>query len=124
MAAIPAKKMLEKLLKAGTLPAKEREAFEGMWDAIHRYGKLTGKQMAWVESAFYALEARDPAVAKKQSPKVGFVTSERVTRLHRAMNFKQFLEVCPDAKPETNLYKKVQEFFKSGGVAFEVRPKT
>lgn len=122
MAAVPAKKMLERLLVAGTLTAKDREAFEGMWDGVHRYGKLSSKQLAWIESAFYAME-KNPAVVKKRSPKVGFITSSKVTRLHRAMNFDQFLVLCPEATSETPLYKKVREFFASGGEMFEIRPK-
>ena len=119
MSAVPAKKMLEKLLTAGTLPAKDREAFESMWDAVHKYGKLTGRQLAWVESSYFALEkSKGPPV---KSPKVGFVTSTAGLPLRRAFNFKHFLELCPKASPE--LQKTVKRFFGSGGEIFEIRPK-
>lgn len=122
MAAIPAKTMLQKLLTAGTLSAKDREVFEGMWDAVHRYGKLSKKQIAWVESAFYEMDKNPATNAPKRSPKVGFVVSSRVTSVQKARSIDRFKEICPNATPE--LQAKVKTFFASGGEVFEVRPKT
>lgn len=122
MPAIPARKMLETLLKAGTLTAKDRAAFEDMWDSLHRYGKLTQKQLAWVESAYYSM-SKDPSTPPKRSPKVGFIYSSKVSRLHRAINFQQFQVLCPEATSDTPLYRKVKAFFLSGGEMFEIRPK-
>lgn len=113
--------MLEKLLTAGTLTARERELFESIWDAVHRYGKLSVKQVSVVETAFYKLEARPKTVPKQRSGRRANYISSSVTKPRYVRSLEQFKQVCPEA-PEAAL-KKIDTFFKTGGEAIEVIPK-
>jgi hypothetical protein len=118
------KEMLSTIIRTGTLSAREREAFEGMWDQWHRCRKLSNKQRAWVESVYYKQKmdkvgSRPPP---KRSPKVGFIRDPKATVIKRASSMEQFKGVCPDVEPGSPLYKRVDEFFSSGGQIFEVRP--
>lgn len=123
MAAVPPKKMLERIIKVATLTAQEREAFEGMWDAIHRYGALSKKQVAWVESVYYKIDQEalkhNPAVRAK---KTGFINDQTVGRVHKVGSIKQFEAVCPHIIKGSKQYAKVSIFFKSGGTILEIRP--
>lgn len=121
--AVPPKKMLERILKTATLSAPEREAMEGMWDAIHRYGRLSGKQIAWVEKLFYAIDQealkQNPAVRAK---KTGFINDQTVGRVHKVGSIKQFEATCPHIIKGSKQYQKVSIFFKTGGEILEIRP--
>jgi len=124
MTSVPAKEMLATLLKSATLTARDRETFEGMWDAVHRYGGLSRKQTAWIEDVYYKqkLNETGKAVAKKRSPKVGFILDPKATTLKKARSIDQFQALCPEVLKDSPLYKKVVLFFKSGGEVFELRP--
>lgn len=68
------KEMLSALLTRGQLDRRHQETFEGMWDAVHRYGSLSNKQKAWVEREFYErkLDRSDvppPAALPAQRPR-------------------------------------------------------
>lgn len=123
MAAVPPKKMLEQIIKTATLTAQEREVFEGMWDAIHRYGSLSKKQVAWVESVFYKIDAealkKNPAARAK---KIGFINDQTVKRVHKVASIKQFEATCPHIIKGSKQYAKVSIFFKTGGEVLEIRP--
>jgi hypothetical protein len=123
MAAVPPKKMLETILKTGTLSAQEREAMESMWDAIHRYGSLSRKQSAWVEELYYKIDqkavAKNPAVRSK---KTGFINDQTVKRVHKVGSMAQFEATCPHIIKGTKQYQKVSIFFRTGGEVLEIRP--
>jgi hypothetical protein len=123
MAAIPPKKMLEELLNQGTLSAKERETFEGMWDAAHRYGRLSPRQVSWVEDAYYELKktnTKGPRAGLKRSPRSGFVNVQGVTEPKVARSLERFKQLCPAASP--TVLQRVEHFFKSGGEILRVLP--
>ena len=123
MPSLPAKVMLEKLLKVGTLTAKDRETFEGMWDAIHRYGGLSKKQVAWVEDAFYKQKFEEPGhVPQKRAKKIGFVIDPKVTAVKRAINMDHFQITFKEYPKGTPVYKIAEKFFRAGGEIFEIRP--
>ncbi len=114
MSAVPPKQMLEAILK-GAIPAKERQVFEDMWDAIHRYGGLSKKQVAWIEKVFYKLPKDKPKTGKSASYK-----SPDVTTLVKVRNFAQFKKTCPNAT--TAELERVKKFFEVGGVLVNVTP--
>jgi len=123
MAAIPPKKMLEQLLTQGVLSAKEREIFEGMWDSVHRYGRLSGKQVSWVEDAFYKMQKKEPdkRTGVKRSPRSGFVNVTCVTEPKVVRSIERFKQLCPDV--EGKVLQNVEHFFRSGGELLRVLPK-
>lgn len=123
MSAIPAKKMLETLLKTGTLSAKEREVFEGMYDAVHRYGKLSGRQVAWIEEVYYKKDmTKTVRSAPVRSPKMGFIIDPSVAKTIRMRDIASVKLLCPHILPESKQFQAISNFFKSGGEVFEVRP--
>lgn len=117
--------MLEALLKTATLTAKEREAFESMWDAVHKYGKLSTRQMGWIEEAYYkkglTVKVRP---APKRSPKSGFIIDETVSKVLRMRSLESVRLLCPQILPDSLQFKAIEAFFKSGGEVFEVRPRS
>jgi len=124
MSSISPKKMLEELLQTATLTAKERDAFEGMWDAIHRYGHLSRKQTGWIEEVYYKKDlTKAIRPAPKRSPKLGFITDPTATKVVRMRSLDSVRMLCPNINSESAQFKAIAEFFKSGGEVFEVRPK-
>lgn len=110
--------MLETLLKTATLSAKDREVFEGMYDAAFRYGGLSKKQVAWIESIYYKL----PKISEKvQGPKTGNFKSSCVTQQRTVRSVDQFKALCTDASEDA--LKKVRKFFREGGEVIKVSPK-
>jgi hypothetical protein len=119
MTAIPARKMLETLLKAkADLLPKEVEAFENMWDSVHRFGKLSVKQTAWIEETFYKVCRKVEAPATPG--KVGVFKSPSVERELQIKTFEGFKKACPEASPEA--LNRVKTFFSSGGGMIKVSP--
>ena len=119
--------MLSTLLRIGQLTAMEREAFESMWDQIHRTrGKLSNKQSAWVERVFYKQQLDKPQErpAKERSPKVGYFYDPTIKRTVSASNMKQFEVICPHIVKGSPAYQRVEKFFKNGGQRFELRAGT
>jgi hypothetical protein len=114
MSAVPPKQMLEAILK-GAIPAKDRQVFEDMWDAIHRYGKLSKKQVAWIERVFYKLPQDKPKTGKAASYK-----SSDVTTSVKVRNFAQFKNTCPSASKAE--LERVKKFFEVGGALINVTP--
>ncbi len=120
MPAVPTKEMLSQVLTRGTLSKSEREVFEGMWDAIHRYGGLSRKQVAWIEDKFYKLN-KNPAIAPtKRAPKKGRVDVPGLAKAVNARSLEHFKKLHPNASPE--MVKRIEAFFKSGGELVELRP--
>ncbi len=120
------KDLLATLIKSGTLTSKEREVFEGMWDQLHRAGKLSNKQKAWIESVYYKQKLDTPRPAKKPKkalPKVLFLRDEATTRVLRATSMAEFEVICKHIKKDTPRWKVVHDFFRDGGQLFELRPK-
>lgn len=119
MPAVPVKKMLEKILKTATLSAKDREIFEGMWDAAHRYG-LSRKQTAWIEDVYYKQDLEKPGrPPPKRTPKTGFINAD-VQTVKKARNLAHFLELHPEASEQ--MKARAKAFFESGGEVLEIRP--
>jgi len=119
------KEMLSALIRHGKITAQEREAFESMWDQIHRTrGKLSHKQNAWVEKVFYkqGLDKSQPLPPKeKRSPKVGFAYDTEAKRTVAATNMKAFEAICPNVEKDSPFYLRVKKFFENGGERFELR---
>ena len=116
--------MLRALLTQGRLTAKEREAFESMWDQTYRTSKLSHKQMAWIEKAYFkqGLDRAEARPARKTAPAVGFIYDATAKRRTSACTMAQFKEMCPHIEPGTPIYRKVESFFQNGGKRFELRP--
>ncbi len=115
--------MLQKLLTTGTLTHSEREMFESMWDAAHRYGRLSPKQTGVIETAFYKLNpARGKIIAPARAGKRANYISPSVTETRFVRSLEQFKTVCPEAG-EAQL-RKIMAFFKTGGEVIEVKPKS
>ncbi len=122
MPSVPSKDMLQKLLTTGTLTAREREMFESMWDAVHRYGRLSPKQNGVIETAFYKLDAgRGKTVAPVRSGRRANYLSPSVKVPQKVRSLEAFKKLCPEAD-EAQL-RKIMVFFKTGGEVIEVRPK-
>lgn len=111
--------MLEAILKA-QISAKDREVFEGMWDAVHRYGKLTKKQASWVEDAFYKLPKPDLTKAREKTVKKATVNSTCVRQERTVRSYDQFKTLCTDASP--TVLARVQKFFQVGGEVVRILP--
>ena len=111
MPAITAKEMLARIIQARTLTPGQQEIFEGMWDAVHRYGRLSTKQVGWIETVFY----KQPKKIRK-----GHVDSTSVTSPHVVTTMQQFRSVCLDCSAEQA--ERVEQFFRSGGQQVEIRP--
>ena len=118
--------MLKALLVQGTLTAQEREAFESMWDQTYKTRKLSHKQMAWIEKAFFkqGLDRPKARPAKQRSPKVGYIYDVEAKRKTVACTLAQFKTMCPNVEPGSALYQRVETFFRNGGERFELRPGT
>lgn len=121
------KDLLASLLKTGKLTSKEREAFEGMWDQLHRAGKLSNKQKAWIESVHYKQELDRPrpisGKPKRKPPKVLFLRDENATRVLCVTSMVEFEVICKHIKKDSPRWKVVHDFFRDGGQLFELRPK-
>jgi hypothetical protein len=119
--------MLSALIRIGKITNQEREAFESMWDQIHRTrGKLSHKQNAWVEKVYFK-QGLDKNVARpakeKPSPKIGFAYDAEAKRTVSASNMRQFETICPTVEKTSSFYLRVKKFFENGGVRFELRAK-
>ena len=121
------KSKLETILKRAKLTPREKEAFEDMWDKLHRYKRVTHKQKYWIEKVYFAqhldgspkfLGSPDP----KAKPKVGYINYPGVTEVVMATNFEMFRKVCPGIKPGSNQYQKVRSFFEKGGEILKIKP--
>lgn len=117
----PIKDMLKAILATGTLTAKDREVFEGMWDQCHR-GKLSHKQYAWVQDVYYKqhLDRMDREPPKRASKVL--VLKGQVTKVLKARSAENAMKLLPGLNPESPLGKKIAEHFASGGEVLEVRP--
>lgn len=119
------KEMLSALIRLGKLTHQEREAFESMWDQVHRTaGKLSNKQRSWVEKVYFAQKLDQPKTLtprEPRSPKVGFAYDEAIKRTVAAFNITQFETICPTVAKDSPFYGRVKKFFESGGERFELR---
>lgn len=121
--AVSPKEMLNKLLTTATLTAKEREAFESMWDALHKYGRLSRRQLGWIEEVYYKKDLSSMVrPAPKRARKLGFITDASVKKVLRMRSLESVRLLCPHILPTSNQFKVIEDFFKSGGEVFEVRP--
>lgn len=116
MSSVPPRQMLEAILKGAT-PAKDKVVFEEMWDALNRYGKLSRKQIAWIESVYYKL----PKDIASKSGKTGKFVSSDVSREVPVRTIEYFRKVCPNASPSE--ISRIEKFFSAGGVMVKVIPK-
>jgi hypothetical protein len=58
------KEMLAEVIRRAVLKPREKEDLVDLWDRMHRYGKVSDKQKAWVEKVFFEkkLDRETPAV--------------------------------------------------------------
>lgn len=135
------KEQLSTLLKKGQLKAHEREAFEGMWDAVHRYGKLSPKQRAWIERVYYGQNLDRSNASKPQGPKrtqsgtqyigavqppktarIGYINHSGTRETLMVTNMTMLRELCPGIKPGSKQYQKIEAFFRNGGEVLKIKP--
>jgi len=114
------KDKLSACLTRGKLNRSQREAFESMWDQIHRT-KLTFKQKAWVESVYHG-QRLDEGVRHDRAPKT-MVSRSDVSDTMKFRSLAAFRKQFPQVKKGTPQYDKVKTFFESGGEVLEIRPK-
>lgn len=57
------KEMLAEVIRRAVLKPREKEDLVDLWDRMHRYGKVSDKQKAWVEKVFFEkkLDRETPA---------------------------------------------------------------
>jgi len=115
---------LQALLQHGTLKAADQEKFEDFWDALHRYGKLSPRQEAVVDTAYYEqkldrVEAKPPAPRLGKS-KVGFVPA-KVNQVIRVRSMTEFARHCPDIIKGSPVWERVEAFLNAGNFV-ELRP--
>jgi len=137
------KELLSTLLQKGKLDPKEKEAFENMWDALHRYGRLTQKQKAWAEKVYYTQELDRPnqppinerrpvrrvtqsgtfvGVGAAKSSRIGYINHSGTREVILITNFSMLKELCPDIKPGSKQYQKIEAFFRDGGQVLKIKP--
>jgi hypothetical protein len=117
------KEKLRRLLTRGNLTAKERAAFEDMWDAVHRYGKLSSKQKAWIERVYFGQGLdRSDHVQRAKAPKT-LVCYAKVKRPLRATSLKAARELLPKMEKGSNLDNRIKDHFEAGGEFFVLKPK-
>ncbi len=128
------KEMLSALIQRGQLKPREKEAFEGMWDSVHRYGRLTPKQKAWVEKEFYGQEldrsTRRPKsgtfvgakVRAKKAHRIGYINYSGTRDLLLITNIEMLKDLCPSIKPGSKQYQKIEAFFRKGGEVLKIKP--
>lgn len=110
------KEMLSAILRRATLKPSEKEGFEDLWDKVHRYGRVTHKQGAWIEKVYYGQKL------DKEPVKVGSVRLADVTKPFEVLSLSQFEKTCPQVAKDSTQYKKIAAFFQGGGTILKVRP--
>lgn len=149
------KEMLSALLTRGQLDRRLQETFEGMWDAVHRYGSLSSKQKAWVAREYYdrkldrsnvpaapsprrvvhdvpkqrpgsgtyaAVRTDMPASNSKKHYRIGYINYAGTDRTLLVTNMTTLKELCPNIKPGTPQYAKIEAFFRKGGEVLRIKP--
>lgn len=123
------KQMLEALLKmpAGTLPKREQEQAEDIWDGLHRYGKLSSFQHAWVAKRYtdYKLDRSDyrpPAPMRPVKTKVGYIEDEKFSTPVRVATLAEFERSCPHHPKGSPLWHRAASFLRDAGHVIELRP--
>jgi hypothetical protein len=136
------KEMLSALIQRGQLKPREKEIFTEMWDAVHRYGSLSPKQRAWIEKEYYGKKLdrsntspgeSKPIPLRPNQRLVGTKTPERDHRvaylnyagassLMLITNIQTLRTLCPDIRPGTKQYAKIEAFFRNGGEVLKVKP--
>lgn len=140
-----AKQQLAAILRRAKLKRQEQEAFEHMWDALHRYGRLSDKQKAWIEKVYFEQKLdRDVPVqaepAKKASQsgthrlmgvksetaqkaaRVGYINYPGIQSQALITNMDTLHQLCPRIRPGSPQYKRIKAFFDNGGVVLKVKP--
>jgi hypothetical protein len=133
------KEMLSALIQRGQLKPREKEAFENMWDAVHRYGGLSAKQKAWVEKEYFGqkLDRSTPQAGNPKKPASGTFQAVRPEKKHYRIgyinypgtqttllvtNMSQLRELCPGIVTGTPWYSKIEAFFRKGGEVIKIKP--
>lgn len=123
------KQMLEAILRyghTGKIPKQELSAMEDMWDAVHRYGGLSNKQRAWVETVYFKHKLDKPetlpSAQKTVSKNVGFIEDVRFQTPIRIGTLAEFEKLCPHIEKGSTLWKRVASFLKDAGHVVELRP--
>lgn len=124
-----AEKMLTALLRmpAGKLPRGEQQQAEDIWDALHRYGKLTSFQMQWVVKRYsdHGLDDpnyRPPPRMATVKLKVGYLEdAEFGPDPVRVKTLKEFEDQCPQHPKGSRMWEKAAAFLRDAGHVIELR---
>lgn len=123
------KQMLEALLKmpAGTLTKGDQERVEDMWDAVHRYGKLSSLQNAWIIKRFidFKLDRSDykpPPATRTVKVKVGYLEDPNFENPIRIGTLVEFERLCPHHPKGSPLWQRAASFLRDTGHVIELRP--
>jgi len=142
---------LTAILQRGRITPSERQAFEDIWDKLHRYKRLTSKQQGWVEKVYFqqkldreiedsppppprslrpttkkprGLERRAPQKEVKlpRSSRVAYINHPGAAQTLMVTNLDMLRALCPDIKAGSLQYRKIEAFFKSGGEVLKIKP--
>ncbi len=117
------KEMLSAVMQRAALKPGERQAFEDMWDALHRYGKLSPKQKAWIEKVYFDQKLDNANVRPQAKKTVGFLEDPKFHRAIRLETMEEFENQCPHIEKDGPLWKRVESFLQKGNNVIELRPK-
>jgi hypothetical protein len=112
------KQKLDAILRQTDLTPKERELYTSIWDAFHRYKRITHKQSAVIDKIFFGKNLDKATVAKK----VGAIRVPGVTAGFTVVTLSQFKAKCPQAEGNKCMMSKVLAFFEGGGTQLQVSP--
>lgn len=123
------KQMLEAILKlpGGTLKRGDQAAMEDMWDQVHRYGKLSAKQNAWIQKIFLENKLdrsdRKPTVPVRTAKvQVGYFEDPKFTQPIRVSTLAEFENLCPHFPKGSPSWQRAAAFLRDAGHIIELRP--
>jgi len=118
--------MLSAVIQRGKLKRSEREAFEDIWDRIHRYGRATPKQKAWIERVYFdqKLDRFKSKPPSESMPRSGYITHSGVSKMVIVTSEQQLRDVCPFIPAGSKTFDKVKLFFDRGGEVLKIKPKS
>lgn len=111
------KEMLASVLKRANLNASQREALEDIWDKLHRYGRLTPRQNAWVEKVYFdqKLDKEGPKMPRSAS-----ITHPSIKREVSVTSVAMLKRECSGV--DGRRLKQAELFFQGGGSVLKVKP--
>ena len=92
--------MLSEVLRRAQLTPRERESFEDMLDRMHRYGRCTDKQRAWIEKVYFGQKLDQPEPFVRRRVVIPTWQKDEDTRVQRIV-------AAPSPRPQAALIKAV-----------------